>query len=301
MVNYSDLATELDTVWDFVRFGMTAFQQNDVYFGHGTDNSLDDALAIVLESLSIPYELADKAMTAKLTTSEKKTILSLFEKRIYERVPVPYLTGVANFCGLRFKVTPDVLIPRSPIAELIENQFEPWINPDKVTHILDMCTGSGCIAIACSYAFDTAIIDAVDISKEALVVASENVTEHELEESVQLIESDLFSEVSGVKYDIIVSNPPYVSSDEMATLPKEYEHEPVLALEAEDAGLKLVDKMLVDAKLYLKEGGILIVEVGNSMPTLIEKYPTVPFTWLSFERGGDGVFLLTKEELDQHF
>ncbi len=300
MVNFSAIASELETVWDFIRFGMTEFQKHGLYFGHGTDNALDDALALVLDTLHIPYELADKAMSAKLTTDEKNAILSLFEKRINERVPVPYLTGYAHFCGLRFKVNRDVLIPRSPIAELIESQFEPWINPDNVTHVLDMCTGSGCIAIACSYAFDAAIVDAVDISKDALKMAAENVKAHELEESVQLIQSDLFSQLTEVSYDIIVSNPPYVSKSEMATLPKEYSHEPTLALEAEDEGLKLVDKMLIDAKRYLKDGGILIVEVGNSMSTLIEKYPEVPFTWLTFERGGDGVFLLTKEELEQY-
>ncbi len=222
-------------------------------------------------------------------------------RRIIERVPVPYLTNKAYFCGLPFYVDERVLIPRSPIAELIEQQFSPWISNDKVSRVLDLCTGSGCIAIACCYAFPNATVCGVDISDAALEVAEINRETHGLHEQLTLIKSDVFTAVPRASYDIIVSNPPYVGFEEMKTLPKEYHHEPSVALEAPKNGLEIVEKIMIDAHHYLSEHGILVVEVGNSADALIEEYDDLAFTWLDFERGGEGVFLLTRNQLVDYF
>jgi ribosomal protein L3 glutamine methyltransferase len=240
-------------------------------------------------------------LQALLTNDEKERLCQQLERRIISRVPVPYLTHQAYFCDLTFYVDERVLIPRSPIAELIQQQFAPWVDAESVTRVLDLCTGSGCIAIACCYAFPEALVDAVDISKEALEVAEINRQRHELQDVLTLIESDCFAEVPLTTYDIIVSNPPYVSGDEMQTLPDEYSHEPRLALEATNHGLAIVENILFTAHRYLSPEGILIVEVGNSEEALMEAYPEVPFTWLDFEKGGHGVFLLTHQQIKDYF
>ena len=289
------------SIIDFLRFGLTCANSSALHFGHGTDNALDDIYALILGSLSLPMDAEPMLLKARLTDKEKKMIATQLEKRIVERVPVPYLINKAYFCGLPFFVDERVLIPRSPIGELIEQQFSSWIQPDQVSRVLDLCTGSACIAIACCYAFPEAQVDAVDISKSALEVAEINRDRHDLNDQLTLIESDVFEAVPVAQYDIIVSNPPYVCLDEMQTLPDEYRHEPVLALEALNNGLAVVDSILHRAHDYLSEHGILVVEVGNSEEALLEAYPDLAFTWLDFERGGQGVFLLTREQLVDYF
>lgn len=289
------------SIIDFIRFGLTCANSRKLHFGHGTDNVVDEIYALILGTLSLPIDLDPLLLNAKLTNEEKDILTLQLEKRIVERVPVPYLIKQAYFCGLPFFVDERVLIPRSPIAELIEQQFTPWIQPENVSHILDLCTGSACIAIACCYAFPEAQVDAVDISKLALEVAEINREKHELLAQLTLIESDVYAALPPVQYDIIVSNPPYVSLEEMQTLPDEYRHEPQLALEALNDGLAVVDKILKHAHNYLSEHGILVVEVGNTEEALLLAYPDLAFTWLDFERGGQGVFILTREQLNDYF
>jgi len=292
---------ELVTILDFLRFSLSCATEANLYYGHGTDNAWDDIRSLILRSLALPYDINPDLFNARLTSSEKKYLCHQLDKRINQRVPVPYLIKEAYFYDLLFYVDERVLIPRSPIAELIENQFSPWIDAEKVHHILDLCTGSGCIAIACCYAFPEAQVDAVDISAEALAVAVINCERLEVEDQLHLIESDCFTRVPQTLYDIIVSNPPYVGKEEMQTLPDEYRHEPVLALETTNNGLAIVDKILHSAHAYLNDHGILVVEVGNSEEALCKAYPNVPFTWLEMSNGGHGVFLLTKQQLDEFF
>lgn len=292
---------ELVTILDFLRFSLSCAVDAHLYYGHGTDNAWDDMRSLILRSLALPHDIDPVLFNARLTSSEKKQLCQQLDKRINQRVPVPYLIKEAYFCDLPFYVDERVLIPRSPIAELINDHFSPWIEEEQVTRILDLCTGSGCIAIACCYAFPEAMVDAVDISSEALAVAAMNREGLEVEDQLTLIESDCFAKVPQVKYDVIVSNPPYVSKDEMQTLPDEYRHEPVLALETTNNGLTIVEKILKSAHAYLSEHGILIVEVGNSEEALCDAYPHVPFTWLEMSHGGQGIFLLTKQQLDDYF
>ena len=298
---YSKCTQDFESIIDFIRFGITSANSQTLHFGHGTDNALDDIYALILGVLSLPMDIEPMMFQARLTKLEKEKLARQLARRIIERVPVPYLTNKAYFCGLPFYVDERVLIPRSPIAELIEQQFSPWISNDKVSRVLDLCTGSGCIAIACCYAFPNATVCGVDISDAALEVAEINRETHGLHEQLTLIKSDVFTAVPRASYDIIVSNPPYVGFEEMKTLPKEYHHEPSVALEAPKNGLEIVEKIMIDAHHYLSEHGILVVEVGNSADALIEEYDDLAFTWLDFERGGEGVFLLTRNQLVDYF
>lgn len=294
---FLEAAVELRTVRDLVRWGCSQFNAANLNFGHGTDNAWDEAASIVLHVLHFsPLDNRDIAQT-NLTTTERQKILKLFERRIKEKIPAAYLIHKAWFAGLEFYVDEHVLVPRSPMAEIIEQHFEPWIEASEVTKILDLCTGSGCIAIACAAYFGDIEVDAVDISAEALTVAAKNVERHELTNQVHLIQSDLFSKVPQQAYDVIISNPPYVDLQDMQNLPSEYHHEPQLGLAGGKDGLDIVVKILQQASDYLSPHGILIVEVGNSETALIERFPEVPFVWLEFSRGGDGVFLLTAEKL----
>lgn len=299
--SYAFATQHFKTIIDFLRFGLSHSNAANLFYGHGTDNAWDDMLALILGSLSLPFDVDPALLHARLTQDEKALLSQQLEKRIKKRIPVPYLTHEAFFCDLSFYVDERVLIPRSPIAELIRQQFSPWVSPERVERVLDLCTGSGCIAIACCYAFPDAIVDAVDISPDALTVAEINRERHAVGDVLNLIKSDCFDNVPQTPYDIIVSNPPYVGGDEMQTLPKEYGHEPNLALEAENNGLAIVEKILETAHAYLSDQGILVVEVGNSEEALAEAYPQVPFTWLDFEHGGQGIFLLTSEQLKEHF
>ncbi|RLA19760.1 MAG: 50S ribosomal protein L3 N(5)-glutamine methyltransferase [Gammaproteobacteria bacterium] len=288
---------QLSSIRDFVLWGEKQFLEAELFFGHGTANALDEAAALVLKVVEQPYNLSEEALDLALSEREKARVLKLIDERINTRQPAAYLTGEALFAGLTFYVDERVLVPRSPIAELIVEQFSPWIEANKVERVLDLCTGSGCIAIACSYAFPDASIDAVDLSPEALEVCRINIAKHDKIGKVEAIESDLFENLSGRRYDIIVSNPPYVCTKEWESLPKEFHHEPDMGFKGGESGLDLVDKILSEGALYLNPKGILVVEVGSSAEMLLEKYPMVPFCWLEFEFGGDGVFLLTAEQL----
>lgn len=294
-----DSGDNLTTLRDLVRHGASMFNEAELFFGHGTDNALDEALQLVLHALYLDHSLPQSYLQAHLTSDEKARVLALFRRRITERVPAAYLTGKAWFAGLEFDVSQDVLVPRSPIAELIEEQFSPWLEAVEENVILDLCTGSGCIAIACAYAFPLAQVDAVDISEAALRVARSNVEKHHLHERVAVIASDLFDQLPPRQYDLIVSNPPYVSKDEYCELPPEYRHEPEVGLEAGSDGMDIVARILQDAAPFLAPGGIIIVEVGASADLLMARFPDIPFLWLEFEKGGDGVFLLTAEQLQQ--
>ncbi|CAB0149762.1 50S ribosomal protein L3 glutamine methyltransferase [Pseudidiomarina piscicola] len=290
---------ELKTVDDYWRYGVTQLQQAEVFFGHGTDNAATETLVLLAHVLHLDLTQLEEFRRTALTMAERQAFVELLQRRVEQRIPAPYLIGEAWFAGLPFKVDERVLVPRSPIAELIEQEFQPWLT-EAPQHILDLCTGSGCIAIACAYAFPEAEVDALDISTDALAVAEENIAFHQLDHRVFPMQSDLYNAVKGQRYDLIVTNPPYVDAEDMADLPAEFHHEPELGLAAGADGLDLVRTILREAPEHLTEQGILICEVGNSMVHLAELFPEVPFTWLSFERGGDGVFLLTRHELLEH-
>ena len=293
-------AEQLSTIRDCIRWGVSRFHQAGLFYGHGMASALDEAVYLSLFALHLPHDFPAEYFDSRITLEERQAVLQLLQRRVDEHKPAAYLTNEAWFCGLKFYVNDQVLVPRSPIAELIQQGFEPWVEAEQVESVLDLCTGSGCIAIACAYAFEDAEIDGVDISPAAIEVARRNVAEHQLEERVNMIQSDLFQQVPDKAYDIIVSNPPYVDGEDMASLPDEYLHEPELGLAAGDDGLDLVVPILQQARRYLNDEGILVVEVGNSWVALQEKYPQVPFYWLEFEQGGHGVFLLTAEQLDAY-
>ncbi len=298
--SYLSETASFETMLDFLRFAISKANEASLFFGHGTDNAHDDMSLLILRSLHLPYDLHPHLLSAKLTATEKTYLCQQLEKRIMQRIPVPYLIQEAYFCDISLYVDQRVLIPRSPLAELIKQQFSPWIDTMCVTRILDLCTGSGCIAIACCHEFPGVVVDAVDISQDALDVALINQKHFGLEEQLNLIKSDCFQDVPGLTYDIIVSNPPYVGYAEMQDLPAEYRHEPRLALEADDNGMSVVDVILQQAYDYLNENGILVVEVGHSEHEVAQKYPNVPFTWLDFEHGGRGVFILTRQQLKKY-
>ncbi len=287
----------LETIRDYIRWGASQFSEAELFYGHGTATAIDDAAALVLHSLHLPYDLAECYFSSKLTQAECDKITHLISRRVNERIPSAYLMQEAVFAGLTFYVDQRVLVPRSPFAELIQEQFSPWVDPDQVHKILDLCTGSACIAIACAYAFPDAQVDAVDLSTDALEVAKINLGKHKLEEQLTLYQSDLFTALPAQKYDLIVSNPPYVAISEWEQLPDEFHAEPEMGFTGGESGLDLVIKILVDAAEYLTEQGILIIEVGSSAETLQKQFSNIPFYWLDFERGGDGVFLLTAEQV----
>ncbi|WP_163932939.1 50S ribosomal protein L3 N(5)-glutamine methyltransferase [Paraferrimonas sp. SM1919] len=296
-----EAVSELHTVEDILRWAVSRFNDAGIFYGHGTDNPWDEAVALVLHALHLPLEIGNQVRQCRLTFSERQKVVELIVRRIKERVPVPYLINQAYFCGLPFYVDERVLIPRSPIGELIENQFGQWFYGKTVDRVLDLCTGSACIAIACAYAFEDAEVDAIDISEEALEVAQQNIEDLGVLNRVFPILSDGFQALpEGTQYDLIVSNPPYVDQEDMSDLPSEFHHEPELALASGFDGLDLTRQILAKAADFLTDDGVLVLEVGNSMVHLIEQYPQVPFDWIEFERGGDGVFALTKEQLQEH-
>ena len=297
--DYQAAAQQLFTLRDFLRWTTSLFHEAQLFYGHGNDDAFNEASQLILHSLQLPVsELPEMFLDARLTVEEKHSLVDLVRQRIDKRIPLPYLTHEAWFAGLPFYVDERVLIPRSPFAELISEQFSPWLTaPDDVSRILDMCTGSACIAIALAYAFPDADIDAVDISDEALAVARINQSKHQLHDRLRLVKSDLWAGLEKQQqYDLIVSNPPYVSDAEMATLPAEYHHEPSAALRADDNGLALVEQIIIGAAEFLTPEGLLFVEVGNSDEAVAEKWPMTEFMWLTFEHGGHGIFMLTQPQ-----
>ena len=289
---------ELQTVKDFIRWAASEFSRADLRFEHGMDNALDEAVYLVLRSLHLPIDTPANYWDGRLVAEERLHVLNIIKQRISTRKPAAYLLNEGWFAGLPFYINENVLVPRSPIAELIANQFSPWLDPDDTHAILDLCTGSGCIGIACAYAFPGAQVDISDLSPLAIAVANENIKRHDLNNYVTAIESDLFNALPKKQYDLIVSNPPYVDAEDMAALSKEGQVEPAMGLAAGEDGLSIVHALLVQAADYLTEQGVLVVEVGNSQYVLQQYYPDTPFEWQQFKQGGDGVFLLTKQQLE---
>lgn len=309
----------LETIRDFIRFGVSALRGHEVHLGQGTEDFFAESSALVLQTLSLEWSADEQILDAKLLPSEKKAVIELLARRINERTPLGYLLNLSYFAGQPYYVDERVLIPRSPVAELIENQFNPYFSnglsraqggvnqlphtdhPIEPTRMLDLCTGSACIAIALAYAFPDATVDAIDISRDALEVAAINVDHHNMLDQVSLFESNLLEKMPAARqYDLIISNPPYVDASDMADLPQEFLHEPELALAAGRDGLDIVRQILAQAADYLTDHGLLVVEVGNSEWALRQAFPKVKFHWLHFTRGGTGVFALSAAECRQH-
>lgn len=289
---------ELLTLRDHLRFMVSRFNESGLFFGHGSNNAWDEAVYLLLHTLHLPIDRLEPFLDARLTPSERTTVAEMIRRRVEERVPAAYITREAWLGDYRFYVDERTIVPRSFIAELIEEQFEPWLeDPWSVSSALDLCTGSGCLAILTALAFPGAHVDAVDLSPDALDVAARNVTDYELEDRVRLVHSDLFSGLAGRRYDLIISNPPYVNAKSMAALPAEYRHEPEMALASGPDGLDLVRRMLREARSHLNPGGLLIVEIGHNRDDLEAAFPTTPFTWLETAAGNEYVFMLREDEL----
>jgi ribosomal protein L3 glutamine methyltransferase len=284
------------TVQQLIARGARRLTRAGVFFGHGTDNAWDESAALVWHALALPAPTA-RLYARAIRPAQQRAVRDLITRRIRERTPAAYLTGETWFAGCKFLIDARALIPRSPLAELIERGYAPWVASRRVRRVLDIGTGSGCIAIATAKTLRRAQVDAVDISSAALALAALNVRRHRLAKRVRLIESDYFSALRGERYDIIVSNPPYVGAREMRSLPPEYRHEPRLALASGRDGMDAVRAILAGARAHLDPGGVLIVEVGNTEVAVRRAYPRLPFTWLTFERGGGGVFLLRADQL----
>ncbi len=297
-----DDTESLITVRDWLRFAVSRFNEAKLFFGHGSDNAFDEAAYLILHTLHLPLDRLEPFLDASLTHGESEAVRAVLERRVRERAPAAYLTHEAWLAGHRFYVDERVIVPRSFIAELLEDQLAPWIeDADRVTDVLDLCTGSGCLAVLAALAFPAAAVDAADLSKDALAVAARNLADYDLGARIELLESDLFSALGGRRYDLIISNPPYVNAESVATLPPEYRAEPALALGSGDDGLDATRKILAAAADHLKPGGLLVVEIGHNRDALEAAYPTLPFTWLDTESGDQFVFLLRREDLAGRF
>lgn len=299
-MNFNLAHKELFTIRDWLRFTVSRFEESSIFFGHGTDNAYDEAVWLILSALHLPLDTLDNFIDARITESERKHLAHLIERRISEHIPTAYLLREAWLKGFKFYVDERVIVPRSFIAELLENGLSPWVDyPEMIESAADICTGSGCLGVLLAHAFPDAEVDVIDISPDAIAVANINISNYQLQDRVTAIESDMFSALAGKRYDLIISNPPYVDAPSMAQLPREYRNEPQIALGSGEAGLDHTHTLLREAANHLNDNGLLIVEIGHNRSALMEAYPQLPFTWLEVESGDEFVFLLYKEQLAQ--
>lgn len=295
---YPRAAEELFTIRDWLRFTVSRFEESGIFYGHGTDNAYDEAVWLVMSTLHLPHDTLINFLDASLTEQERRQVAHLIERRVTERIPTAYLLREGWLRGYKFYVDERVIVPRSHIAELLEEQLVPWVEyPEKITSAADICTGSGCLGILLADAFPEAAIDVIDISPDAITVANINIANYGLQGRVTAIESDMFKALKGKTYDLIISNPPYVDAPSMATLPQEYRNEPQMALGSGVAGLNHTRTLLREAPKHLNKDGLLVVEIGHNRDALLEAYPDLSFTWLEVEAGDEFVFLLSKEQL----
>ena len=295
---FEQAQNELSTLRDLMRFSVSRFSEAGLFFGHGSDNAWDESAYLLLHTLHLPLDRLEPLMDARLTSDERAAVLHIIERRISERLPAAYLTNEAWLGDCRFYVDQRVIVPRLHIAELLREQLSPWIDdPWAVGRVLDLCTGSGCLAILAAQAFPEARVDAVDLSPDALAVARRNVDDYQLKSRLHLVESDAFAGIAGERYDVIISNPPYVNAESMTTLPEEYRREPVLALASGEDGLDFVRIILKEAADHLNPKGVLVVEIGNNQSELERAFPETPFTWLDTAAGDQFVFMLHREDL----
>ncbi len=298
MMHYPRVTEELFTIRDWLRFTVSRFEEAGIFFGHGTDNAYDEAVWLVMGALHLPLDTLDNFLDASITESERRHLAHLIERRITERVPTAYLLREAWLRGYKFYVDERVIVPRSFIAELLDDGLSPWIEfPEMVESVADICTGSGCLGILLADTFPNAEVDVIDISSDAIAVCNINIANYGLQDRVHAVQSDMFKDLQGRSYDLIISNPPYVDTPSMAQLPQEYRTEPQIALGSGEAGLDHTRTLLREAANHLNDGGILVVEIGHNRDALLEAYPYLPFTWLEVESGNQFVFLLTKEQL----
>jgi ribosomal protein L3 glutamine methyltransferase len=296
--NPLEAAHQLHTIRDWLRYAVSRFEEGGIFFGHGTQNSFDEAVWLIMAALHLPHDTLENFYDAVITEAERRKLAQLIERRVTGRVPTAYLVREAWLGDFKFYVDERVIVPRSFIAELLREQLTPWVeNPEEVTAAADICTGSGCLAILAAYAFPNAEVDAVDISDNALAVAQRNVSDYGLENQVNLIKSDMLAALKGRQYDVILSNPPYVDAPSMEALPQEYRQEPSLALASGEDGLEHTHTLINHAAQHLHPGGLLVVEIGHNRDVLEAAYPHLPFTWLEVNAGDEFVFLLTREQL----
>lgn len=294
----SALVDELTTLRDWLRWAVSRFNEAGLFYGHGTDNAYDEAVWLILHTLHLPHDRLEPYLDARLTRTERLAVLNILEQRLVRRLPAAYLTREAWLGLYRFYVDERVIVPRSYFAELLEEQMTPWISdPEHIDTALDLCTGSGCLAILMAEAFPAAAVDAIDISSDALAVAERNVTDYGLLDRIHLIQSDLLNDVGDRRYDLIICNPPYVTAESMAALPAEYRHEPEMALAAGDDGLDIVRRLLVSAPAHLTDNGLLFVEVGHNADIVEAAFPDLPLTWIDAPSGEGKIFVLSKLDL----
>lgn len=289
---------ELVTLRDWLRYAVTRFNRAQLFFGHGTDNAWDEAVYLMLHTLALPLDRLEPFMDACIPIEERVTLLEVIDRRVESRMPAAYLTGEAWLAGYRFRVDPRVIVPRSYFAALLADGLSPWIDdPEALTRVADVCTGSACLAIMMAHTFPNAEVDAVDLSADALAVAADNVADYALEAQVHLHQGDALTPLAGQRYDLILSNPPYVTAEAMAALPAEYRHEPEMALAAGDDGLDVVRSLIAQARAHLNPGGLLMVEVGHNRHLVEAAFPDLPLTWLSDDHAEDMIFMLREDEL----
>ena len=297
-MSQTQILNELSSIRDWLRYAVSQFEDSDVFFGHGTSNAYDEAIWLIFGFLHLPHDTIDNFLDADLTGKEKKDLLFLIEKRIKDKIPTAYLLNEAWLRDYKFYVDERVIVPRSLIAESLSENLYPWIDdPEKIFSALDLCTGSGCLGIMMAHSFQNAMIDLVDLSEKALQVAEININHYGLNDRTELIQSDLFNALKGKKYDLIISNPPYVNQTSVDSFPMEFLKEPSMALGSGEDGLDHTVRIIKEAKSYLNDDGILIVEIGHNKEVLLDKFPKLQFQWLDVSLGNDFVFMLQKSQL----